>query len=309
MREELQTETAGSPVSVGAIWTAMPLRRLAERLEDRGFAISPGVLAELLRSDLGLGRRQIQKSVPLGCSEDRQEQFERLTELRAEYAAKGWPVLSVDTKKKEVLGSYARDGQAWTDGQLRAFDHDFPSYAQEKVIPYGVYDTLRNEALVYLATGSDTGELAADAVRRWWFRLGQRSYGGVEGMLLLADCGGSNGYRVALYREQLGLLATRLGIDIRVAHLPPYCSKYNPIDHRLFCHLSRALRGRLCESIEWMQLLLSKVTTETGLSVVADIAKKVYQSGRQVSDAFRQGEPMIRDKILGQYNYLIPAVK
>ena len=287
----------------------MPLRRLAERLEDRGFAISPGVLAELLRSALDLGRRKIQKSLPLGRSEDRHKQFEKLTELRAAYAAKGWPVLSVDTKKKEILGSYAREGQAWTDGQLRAFDHDFPSYSEGKVIPYGVYDTVRNEALVYLATGSDTGQLAADALRRWWFRLGKRSYEGVQGILLLADCGGSNGYRVALYREQLSALATRLGIDIRVAHLPPYCSKYNPIDHRLFCHLSRMLRGRLCESIEWMQLLFSKVTTATGLSVVAEIARKVYQSGRQVDEAFRQCEKTVHDKILGKYNYLLPADK
>jgi hypothetical protein len=287
----------------------MPLRRLAERLEERGFTISPGVLAELLRSGLDLGRRKIQKSLPLGRSEDRQKQFEKLTELRSQYAARGWPVLSVDTKKKELLGSYARDGQAWTDGQLRAFDHDFPSYSEGKVIPYGVYDTVRNEALVHLATGSDTGELAADALRRWWFRLGKRSYEGVGGMLVLADCGGSNGYRVALYREQLGLLATRLGIDIRVAHLPPYCSKYNPIDHRLFCHLSRALCGRLCESIEWMQLLFSKVTTQGGLSVVAEIARKVYYSGRQAGETFRQCESTIRDEILGKYNYLLPAAK
>jgi hypothetical protein len=287
----------------------MPLRSLAERLLGRGFGISLGTLSDLLRNTLDLGRRKIQKQIPLGHSEDRQPQFENLTSLRAEYAAKGWPVLSVDTKKKELLGQYAHDGKAWTDGVLKAFDHDFGSYSVGKAIPYGVYDTVRNEALVYLATGSDTGELAADALRRWWFRLGKQAYEGVGGMLVLADCGGSNGYNVALYREQLSLLAARLGVPIRVAHLPPYCSKYNPIDHRLFCHLSRSLSGRLCESLQWMQLIFSRVTTQTGLRVVAELAKKVYEPGQKASDAFRQCESTVRDEILGKYNYVLPVSK
>jgi hypothetical protein len=287
----------------------MPLRQLGERLLERGFEIAASTLGGILRDSLGLGRRKIQKQIPLGHSEDRQPQFERLSELRAEYTAKGWPIISVDTKKKELLGRYAHDGQAWTDGELRAFDHDFGSYSQGKAIPYGVYDTVRNEAFVYLATGSDTGELAADAIRRWWYRIGKRSYDGVGGILVLADCGGSNGYRVLLYREQLSLLANRFEIPIRVAHLPPYCSKYNPIDHRLFCHLSRALRGRLCESLEWMQQLFSDVTTATGLTVVAELARKIYVSGLKASDAFRASEPTIRDAVLGKYNYVLPVLK
>lgn len=296
-------------MSTGSIWTNMPLRTLAAHLFDRAFQISPGTLSDLLRNTLSLGRRKIGKRVPLGHSEDRGPQFERLAQLRSEYAAKGWPILSVDTKKKELLGRYAHDGQAWTDGFLDAFDHDFGSYSAGKAIPYGVYDTTRNEALVYLATGSDTGELAADALRRWWYRLGSRTYSGAGGMLILADCGGSNGYKVALYREQLSNLANRIEIPIRVAHLPPYCSKYNPIDHRLFCHLTRALRGRLCESLEWMQLLFSRVTTQTGLSVVAELARKVYESGAKASDAFRRSETTVRDELLGKYNYVLPVSK
>lgn len=287
----------------------MPLRVLGGRLLDRGFGISPGVLSDLLRDSLDIGRRKIQKDIPLGHSEDREPQFQRLAQLRAEYTAMGWPVLSVDTKKKELLGRYAHAGRAWTDGTLKAFDHDFGSYSTGKAIPYGVYDTVRNEALVYLATGSDTGALAADALRRWWYRLGKRSYAGVGGILVLADCGGSNGYKVALYREQLGCLATHLGIPIRVAHLPPYCSKYNPIDHRLFCHLTRALSGRLCESLEWMQLLFSQVRTSTGLSVVAELARKVYQTAQKAGKAFRQCESTIRDALLGKYNYVLPVGK
>ena len=264
------------------------------------------MVGQILRGPLGLGRRKISKDIPLGSSEFRNEQFDRLAELRHDYELRGWPVLSVDTKKKELLGRFARSGRAWADGTLHAFDHDFGSYSDSaKAIPYGIYDTVANEGFVYLATGSDTGELAADALRRWWHRLGKRRYEQAGGILVLADCGGSNGYRVPLYRERLHQLAVDLDLPIRVAHLPPYCSKYNPIDHRLFCHLSRAISGRLVESLSWMQLLFSKVTTAAGLNVVCELARKVCKPGLKATEAFRQNEPTIRDKLLGQFNYVL----
>ncbi len=287
----------------------MPLRQLVGRLAENGFRISPGTLSGILKHELSLGRRKIDKRIPLGHSADRAAQFDRLQELRRQYARRGWPVLSVDTKKKELLGKYFHDGKSWTNGSLHAFDHDFGSYSSGKAIPYGVYDTLRNEALVYLAEGSDTGELAADALRRWWYRLGQHPYRTAGGILVLADCGGSNGYHVALYREQLHRVANVIGIPIRVAHLPPYCSKYNPIDHRLFCHLTRAIRGRLCETIRSMQSLFSKVTTTAGLRVIAEIARRSYQRGCKASEEFRNCEPTQRDKLLGKYNYVLPLTK
>ncbi|MBB3207089.1 hypothetical protein FHS27_002908 [Rhodopirellula rubra] len=145
--------------------------------------------------------------------------------------------------------------------------------------------------------------MAADAVRRYWYRMGQSRYSGGGGILALADCGGSNGYRVPLYRERLHRVAQLLGIPIRVAHLPPYCSKYNPIDHRLFCHLTQAISGRLVESLSWMQLLFSKVSTRTGLRVICELARKTYQTGIKTAAEFRQNEPTERDETLGQFNY------
>lgn len=284
----------------------MGLRTIAKRLLGNGLHASPGVIGRILSETLGLGRRKIAKDIPLGSSEHRQQQFDRITELRREYESLGWPVVSVDTKKKELIGCFARSGRAWTDGTLHAFDHDFGSYANSaKAIPYGVYDTVANESLVYLATGSDTGELAADALRRWWYRLGRRQYQGAGGILVLADCGGSNGYRVPLYRQQVHELAKTIDLPIRVAHLPPYCSKYNPIDHRLFCHLTRAITGRLIESLNWMQLLFSNVTTSSGLRVACELARKVYRSGRKATKSFRKEEPTIRDTELGQFNYVL----
>ena len=216
-------------------------------------------------------------------------------------------MISIDTKKKEVLGDFFRPGYGRTDGLVHVFDHDFPRYGSGKVIPYGVYDLIANEAFMLLAAGSDTGELACDAMRRWWYRLGRRRYEGAPYLLVLADSGGSNGYRVPLFRERLCQLACCLGTSVRVAHLPPYCSKYNPIDHRLFCHLSRSLRGLVCKSIETIRDAFAETTTSKGLHVVVELARRVYQKGIKPAAAFLKEETIIRDLNLPQFNYVAPA--
>ena len=146
-----------------------------------------------------------------------------------------------------------------------------------------MYDLARNESFVYLAQGSDTGQLAVDAIRRWWFRMGEWYYPPDTPMLLLADCGGSNGYRVSLFREQLQALSNRLCRMIRVSHLPPYCSKYNPIDHRVFCHISRSLQAVMIKSVELIRDAIQRTTTRPGLRVVTELARTVYQSGIKAS--------------------------
>jgi len=308
LREIVEVHTAGSPVEPSELWTNRSPSDLADELSTAGFSICANTVNRLLREELELSRRSAVKTIALGENADRNAQFDRIAQLKKRYFRKGWPVISIDTKKKELLGDFFRSGQAWTNGQVRAFDHDFPSAAGGKVIPYGVYDLAANEGFVLLATGADTGELASDAIRRWWFRCGQWRYDGPGGMLVLADCGGSNGYRVPLFRERLCEVASRLEIPIRVAHLPPYCSKYNPIDHRLFCHLSRSLKGMLCRSIEVVRDAFARTTTSTGLQVVVEVARRTYQAGVKATQAFRDNEPILRDKFLSQFNYVAPVL-
>jgi hypothetical protein len=281
---------------------------LADELSEQGHDIDRKTLQRILRDELQLGHRQIAKKLTLNESADRDAQFLVMQQYRREFLDRGFPVLSIDTKKKESLGNFYRRGPAWTDADVRAWDHDFPSYSWGKVIPYGVYDLGRNEALMYLAQGFDTGQLAVDAIRRWWFRLGQRSYPADSPILLLADSGGSNGYRVPLFREQLQLLANRLHREIRVSHIPPYCSKYNPIDHRLFCHVARSLQAILLRSIEVVRDAIARTTTRTGLRVVAELARKLYRKGVKTSPEYLANETVIRDDKLPKYNYLfVPA--
>jgi hypothetical protein len=303
LRQAVEDHTAGSPVEPGHLWTNRSPGELADELGKQGHAVDPKTVRRLLKEALGLSRRQMVKTLSMGESADREAQFQQLQRTKAEFLEQGYPVLSVDTKKKELLGKFHRPGPAWTNGRVRAWDHDFPSSAWGKVIPYGVYDLARNEALVYLAQGADTGQLAVDAVRRWWHRLGKWHYPANAPLLLLADCGGSNGYRIGLFRQQLQQLANGLGKVIHVCHLPPYCSKYNPIDHRLFCHLSRSLKSLLLQSIEFIRQAIARTTTRQGLRVVAELARKLYPSGVKASLEYLHQETVIRHQILPQFNY------
>jgi hypothetical protein len=303
LREAVQDHTAGSPVEPDQLWTNRSPAELADELAEQGHAVDPKTVKGLLKAELGLSRRQMVKTVSMGESADRDAQFREMQRIKAQFLQQGFPVLSVDTKRKELLGKFYRRGPAWTNGRVRAWDHDFPSSSWGKVIPYGVYDVARNESLVYLAQGSDTGQLAVDAVRRWWHRLGKWLYPAGAPLLLLADCGGSNGYRVPLFREGLQLLANQLGKVIRVCHLPPYCSKYNPIDHRLFCHISRSLQSLLLRSVELIREAIQRTTTRQGLRVVTELARKLYPSGIKASPEYCHHETVIRNKTLPQFNY------
>ena len=303
LKNLVETHTAGSAVEPGRVWTNRSCEALSEELADLGFSVCANTVNRLLQDDLALSRRKMEKTLSMGQSADREAQFQRMNGLKRHFLARGWPVLSIDTKKKELLGRFERRGQAWTNDRLRAWDHDFPSSSWGKVIPYGVYDIEADEALVYLAQGADTGELACDAIRRWWRRLGKRRYDPTSPILLLADCGGSNGYRVPLFREQLHRLSQLLDRTFRVCHVPPYCSKYNPIDHRLFCHLSRSLQAIQLTRIEAIQDAIRQTTTRTGLRVVCELAPRPYARGVKADPHFLHNEPTIRDSQLSAYNY------
>lgn len=303
LKKAVEHQTAGSPVKPDQLWTNRSPADLSRELAAQGHEADSKTIQRMLREDLGLSRRQMEKTLSMGESAEREAQFQRLGEIRAEFLRQGHPVLSIDTKKKELLGKFHRSGPAWTNGRVRAWDHDFPSSAWGKIIPYGVYDVFCKESLVYLAQGADTGHLAADAIRRWWHRLGKWNYPVDAPLLLLADCGGSNGYRVPLFREHLQRLANGLNKVIRVCHLPPYCSKYNPIDHRLFCHVSRSLKSVMARSVEVLRDAIAHTTTTTGLKVVVELARKVYKAGIKASPDYLQDEPVIRDNKLSQFNY------
>lgn len=287
----------------GELWTNRSTRDLADTLGRFGFEVSHNTIDMVLRDELGLGRRQALKDVGIGTTPDRDAQFQRIAELRRHYEKWGLPIISIDTKKKELLGNFHRPGACRTNSQIHTYDHDFGTAGDGKIIPYGVYDVTANEAMMTLAQGSDTGELVGDSIRMWWNRMGRYRYGGAKRILVLADSGGSNGCRVRLFREKLWELSHWLDVPIRVAHLPSYCSKYNPIDHRLFSHVSRSLKGVIFRSIETVRDAVARTTTTTGLKVKVSVMKRIYQRGVQASEEFLMGNFIRWDDELSKYNY------
>jgi Rhodopirellula transposase DDE domain len=301
----IERDTAGSPVDESIRWTNRSPADLAEELQGQGFEIAVDALRRILFDELGLSRRAAFKDEAACHYEHRDEQFQYIAKLRARYERRGWPVLSIDTKKKEILGNFHHPGRAITDSRVRVQDHDFVT-ADQRLVPYGVFDTVRNEALMYLARGADTCELACDAIRRWWQRLGKRHYQFAPKMLLLCDCGGSNGHRQHRFKEELCYLARDLTCDIRVAHYPPGCSKYNPIEHRLFCHVSRAISAVVLKTIEIAKHFIGRTTTAFDLHVVPEIARRMYDKGLKASRTFLDNNPIVFDRNLPDLNYTAP---
>jgi hypothetical protein len=298
----IEQDTAGSPVDEDIRWTNRSVPDLAAELREEGFQIGDDALRRILFGELGLSRRQAFKDEAACRFPHRDEQFEYIAELRARYERNDWPILSIDTKKKEILGNFFHPGRALTDGRVIVQDHDFVT-AEQRLVPYGVFDVRRNEGLMLLARGADTCDLACAAIRRWWWRLGRPHYWACSQLLLLCDCGGSNGNRQQRFKEQLCYLAADLKLDIQVAHYPPGCSKYNPIEHRLFCHVSRALRAVVLKTMDVARQFISRTTTTTGLRLVAEVARRTYEKGLKASPHFLNNNPIEFDAFLPALNY------
>jgi hypothetical protein len=304
----LQEYTAGDPMNADLKWTNLTASQIAEHLSTaHGQPVGTHVVKQLLKKHKYV-RRKARKCKRLADCANRDAQFENIRQLKAQYAAFGWPIISMDTKKKELLGPLYRAGQLYTQAVIEVFDHDFPYLATGVVIPYTIYDLQQNTAYVYLGTSKDTAEFVCDCVAHWWSHYGQFRYPAAPSILALADGGGSNAARHLIFKAELQHLADTCGVTIRLAHYPPYCSKWNPVEHRVFPHLTRALQGVILTSYALTKTLLERATTRTGLRVVAHLCDKVYATGRKVADDFKETMRIVFDEHLGQWNYCaVPA--
>jgi len=235
---------------------------------------------------------------------NRNAQFERIAELRTLYEAKGNPVVSVDTKKKELIGNLFREGKIYTTETVEVFDHDFPSLAEGVAIPHAIYDIARNEGYVIIGTSRDTSEFACDSIRYWWDNFGKALYPNADSILMLMDGGGSNSSRHYIFKQDLQALADEIGIEIRIAHYPPYTSKWNPIEHRLFPHITRSLQGMVLITHQLAKELIEKTNTKSGLKVFSSIFNRVYETGRKVAEGFKESMRIIFDDNLAPWNYV-----
>jgi hypothetical protein len=299
----LKEHTAGDPMDEKVKWTNLTKADIAAELVKKGFKVSRNIVKKLLKKHDYVKRKPF-KNIAAGSHVNRNAQFERIAELRTSYEAAGNPVVSVDSKKKELIGNLSRDGKIYTTETIEVFDHDFPSLAEGVAIPHTVYDTVQNKAYVTIGTSRDTSEFACDSIRQWWNNHGRLLYPCAISILMLMDGGGSNSSRHYIFKQDLQALVDELGIDIRVAHYPPYTSKWNPIEHRVFPHITRTLQGMVLTSHQITKELIERATTKTGLSVVACILNKVYETKRKVAAGFKESMRILFDNILGQWNYV-----
>lgn len=218
-------------------------------------------------------------------------------------------MVSIDTKKKELIGNLFRKGRIYTTETIEVLDHDFVSLAEGVAVPHAIYDIEHNKAYVSIGTSRDTSEFACDSIRYWWNNYGKDLYPSANSILMLMDGGGSNSSRHYLFKQDLQAVADEIGIEIRVAHFPPYTSKWNPIEHRVFPHITRSLQGVVLTTHQLTKELIEKTTTKSGLNVVACIFNKVYETGRKVAIGFKESMRIVFDKYLSQWNYVAVPYK
>ena len=294
--------TRGDPMSA-LRWTSKSTRTLAAELTAQGHRVSASTVGQLLRAaDYSL---QANIKVREGSAhQDRDAQFRYLNEQVAEHQQAGAPVVSVDTKKKELVGDYKNNGQEWMpQGKPeRVQVHDFPDPKVGKAIPYGIYDVAANTGWVSVGQDHDTSAFAVATLRRWWTSVGQINYPAADRLLICADGGGSNGYRVRSWKTELAALATETGLAITVCHLPPGTSKWNKIEHRLFSHISMNWRGRSLTSHEVVVDLIGATTTRTGLQVHGELDPGLYQTKVKIGDEQMAAIALDRHDFHGEWN-------
>ena len=294
--------TAGDPMREGVLWTNLSHCEISRRLREMGTPASRRTVRKLLRKH-GLGQRKARKKKSMGAHPDRNAQFENIAHLKAAYLAAGEPVISIDTKKKELIGNFAREGHTHTQVPVDTLDHDFPSAGQGKLIPHGIYDLARNEGTIHLNTSHDTSEFCCDSIALWWQRQGRHHYPHAKRLLILCDGGGSNAANRHVFKEAVQALADCLGLEIRIAHYPPYCSKHNPIEHRLFPHITRACQGVVFHTLDIAKQFMEKAKTTTGLKVTVDILTGIYETGKKCDADFIQNMRIVFDDFLPRWNY------
>lgn len=298
----LKENTAGEPMDEKVKWTNLTGAEIAGLLSREGFKVSRNIVRKLLKKH-GYVKRKALKKQSAKQSMNRNAQFERIAELRALYKEEGNPIISVDTKKKEKIGNLFREGKIYTTETIEVFDHDFLSLAEGVAVPHTIYDIGRNEAYVNIGTSHDTSEFACDSIRNWWYHYGKWHYSDASSILILMDGGGSNSSRHYIFKQDLQTLADEMGVEIRIAHYPPYASKWNPVEHQVFPHITRSLQGVILTSHQLAKELIEKTTTKSGLKVIASIFNRVYETGRTVVAGFKKSMRIVFDDYLGQWNY------
>ena len=301
----IEPDTRGDPESP-LRWTCKSVRNISDFLRGRGYSVSRQSVARILR-EMEYSLQGNRKTIEGKDHPDRDKQFRFISRTCKRYLSQGNPVISVDTKKKELVGKYKNEGREWhkKDGAVEVNGHDFPDPKVPKAIPYGIYDVGDDSGWVNVGVTADTAEFAVSSIRYWWQYVGSRRYSNSKKLLICADAGGSNGYRLRLWKKELQQFADARGIEISVCHFPPGTSKWNKIEHRLFSFISINWRGKPLTSYQVIINLIASTITKTGLTVKARLDKKTYTKGKKVTADEMKELKLVKNKFHGEWNYTI----
>lgn len=309
LQELVSDETAGTPENAQK-WIRSSLRKVSNELKKLNHPISPPTVGRLLKKLKYSLKSNVKKNA--GSEHpDRDEQFRYIESQKQKFLKAGLPVISVDTKKKELIGDFKNSGQTWCKEPELVNVHDFPGDATERAVPYGIYEITHNKGFLYVGTSADTPEFAVHAIKYWWKNIGKPEFPDADQLLILADSGGSNGYRPRAWKHQLQeQLSDTLGVSVTVCHYPRGCSKWNPIEHRLFSQISLNWAGKPFRTLEKMLAYIRGTTTSTGLKVKAFLCKEGYEKGKKVTEEEMKRILLARHPLCPSWNYtIVPRLK
>lgn len=309
IEELIDPKTYGDPMKP-LRWTTLSLRKIAEELSKKGYTVSQNIVSRALDA-LGYSKQKNQKMYQVGNQHpDRNAQFQHINETAQAYLEKGEPVISIDTKKKENVGNFKNNGSEYRKEKnpRKVLDHDFPVPELGKVNPYGVYVLNNNTGFVNLGTSHDTAEFAGESVYRWWETVGKNTFPRAKRLYINCDGGGSNSSRRWVWKYQLQLLANKTGLEIEVSHFPPGTSKWNKVEHRLFCYISKNWQGQPLIDIETIVSLIGSTTTKKGLKVICQVDNNIYATGKKITDEEKAGINIEFLEPFTQWNYIIRPI-
>jgi len=285
-------------------WVKLTKAEISEAMLVRGVSISKNIVRKLLKKHKFV-KRKMQRNLSCGNCSDRDEQFNIITAKRDKFSNTDNPVISIDTKKKELLGNLYRAGSVYCTKAQQVLDHDYQHLATGKIAPHGIYDIKTNNAYINVGMSSETADFVCDSLYLWWSKYGKNQYPKASKILILCDAGGANSYRHYVFKLSLQELANKIGLALCISHYPPYSSKWNLIEHRVFPHVTRALAGEPLLSVDDALEKISSTKTSAGLKVASNLIDKIYKTGKRATKAILEKINITFDDDLGKFNYMV----
>jgi hypothetical protein len=296
---------AGDPMNADIRWVKLSRSEISEKMASFDIKVSRKIIKKLLKKHKFV-KRKMQRKRSIGKSVDREQQFKNIILNKEQFMNSDNPIISVDTKKKEpVGGNLHRDGSVYCTQAIEASDHDYAHLADLKIAPHGIYDVKQNKAHVNIGTSSETAEFVCDSLKNWWLNHGKNDYPKASEILMFCDAGGANSYRHHIFKAEVQQLVNEINIPLKIVHYPPYTSKWNPIEHRVFPHITRALEGVPLNTVDEAKNRIECAKTRTGLTVTADIIQKTYETGKKVTKNFMQTLKIRFGESVPKLNYTI----